>query len=291
LENLAYSYINLDKYKFQLISYLCIVVGGLIFYFTSKSRGTMTRSMYLFYTGVLILASPLKGIIWLIAPEAIVADVLFVVVFIELASFVLIGYVFGIISARRSMDAFNSTANWWMGFTPFVNMILLFKPSAHHISTEKWKAPVLVASFFIMVGIAQALWVGLETAVEKNTKAASSENPIVAEKLYKAALHYGRLEDILSLAVSDISVPDRIDERITLSNVSAKGKELRFRYTLAGKFSSVPDNFATHVRRTFCLEATKDFITLGATVTAEFQNEGGTPIGIVNADSRVCDSL
>jgi len=291
LENLAYSYINLDQSLMKLIGFICILIGGGIHYLTSKSSAPITRSMYFFSFGVLFLASALEGLIWLAAPSAIVADALFIIVLVEFATFVLFGYLFGFVATGRSKDAYGTTGKWWYGFLPLINLVLLFKPSISPASSGKWKATILVILAFIMMGLAQGLSVGILKTVERNSEAAANQNPIVAEKLAQAALNNGNLEDVLIIAARGVSVPIRIDEVTTLSNVSARGKEIRFRYTLANNVSSIPDSFATNLQRTFCTGPMKEFIAQGATVTADYQMENGTPVRVISVNSRECNSL
>lgn len=295
MESLAYSYIHLDESMMKLISFMLLVLGGFINFKMTKVVFPVGRASYFFLFGTLVLISSLEGLFWLAAPSAIETDNLYIIVIAEFIAFILLGYVFGFAATGRSLDAYGTPSKWWLAFVPLANLILLFKAPLNQLKTNpRWhwvRCTALVFSAFAFMMIGRGLSVAIENSVERNTASAVNSNPMVADKLSKAAMQNSSIKDLLAVMAKEVKTPLTVDEVTTLTKVNANNNELTYQYAISSNISTLPDFFKENLKKTLCSGTLKPVIDRGATISAVYKANNGNEIGSVSVDLSICAKL
>jgi hypothetical protein len=204
------------------------------------------------------------------------------------------GALIGILSAARSLDAFDTRAKWFFGLIPFVNLYLLFKRSAHAP-----KAPITTNIGLVFVGI---LILFAAVAVQKTTSSAlirASVSGSLREQMAEVDKdlfdEVGRDVQKFRLAVelrdlaSQEKVPVKLDNFTTLKAVRAEGVTAIYTVELAHPNFKFDKYFVEYdLRRTCGMKEYKPWFDAGVTMKTEYVDTTGRVRAEVTTNNAIC---
>lgn len=204
------------------------------------------------------------------------------------------GALFGILSAARSQDAFDTRARWFFGLIPFVNLYLLFKRSAHAP-----KAPFTTNIGLVFVGI---LILFAAVSIQKTTGSMLIRAAVFGSLLDQMAeddkilfdeagrdVQKFRLAVALRERAAQEEAPIKLDNFTTLKAVRAEGVTLIYTVELAHPNFNFDKYFVEYdIRQTCGMKEYKQWFDAGVTMKTEYVDTTGRIRAEVTTNNAIC---
>lgn len=291
LEDLAIRYVSADQSQLKLLSYALIVVGGAIGGIFHRSELEMQRGTYFAFTGCLFLAAALSQLIWIGSVESLIKGTLWVLMSIDLATSLVLGYLLAVIAMARSRDATENARSAFAAFIPLANLWLMLKPSKSLSGSPNRYQSFLSGGTAVLVGIVALAASTLVTKYAEREIAAriasAESNPEYAEKSLLLLIAKQGLEQTIVQIAAEVKTPEEINKIIRLDRVYGDGGTLRYEYikttTTVGS-----DNERSNLISNICRSDLRGLISAGATVEFRYLYADGSELEKVSVAADQC---
>lgn len=292
LEAVATAYLIQVPHDLWMGVYGLTVIGGVIgaiagFWLTRPLR----RPAYFSWASLVVMAISVSQY-WLTSgPEAIVAGKAWPLVIKLMLGPVVGGFLLGLLSAARSLDAFGHPKAAPLAFVPLVNLWLVLAPSRTRKEGQEDYGPVTGAGmasalvgFFLLTG-ANIFGSLLVNDVARAFGATNGVPPAVSiQYLVNAEGLAGGVAFIADMA----KPPYQLTDTLTLSDMEASGAELRTTYTFTGD-APLSEAFWNEARSEVCSnELMAPLVKSGATVRDIYVDGSGRRLGEVSVTRQDC---
>ena len=294
LEDIAIQYVNQSEDSLRLIGYAITVAGAVIAGIFHNSDSELRRAPYFAYSGLLFLIVAASQLVWFGSFTAMAGGYLWVLLLVDVAVTLAVGYAFCVIAMARSRDAFGHSRMAALAFIPFANFWLLLTrskndASANHVpSIPLLTGGVGVLTGFVLLaaGVAVTAFIKVET---ERMVVAAQDDPAMQKVGMDMMLKSGGLEATLREVALGVQTPSKVDEVTTIVRVVGDGSVLRYVYEVDSSATSLPDTMRTGLINQNCNFAPlRPLIDAGATLEHLYQKPDGTEIGVVQVNSAAC---
>jgi hypothetical protein len=291
LEDLAIQYTYQTEATLRGIGYGLIILGAVISSVISRNKSVLLRAPYYAYSGVLFLLLATAQFIWLESLHAMAGGYLWVFFSIDVISYVVFGYFFGIISMARSRDAYGHARNAVLAFIPLANLVLLVKPSKNERSADP-TIPLLTGGAGVLIGfVSIAAGVGLSHYLTSEVQRIADEvqsDPAAQLVGIKYLLQTQGLEATVKQLAAEVP-SQQIDEITLLRGVEADGSTLRYIYDLSIDADALPMSLRTGLVQQNCAnEVMRPVIEANATLEHVYLRRDGSEIGTIVVTRQIC---
>lgn len=294
LEDLANSYLFRSEGNVDILYYGAFFIGTLGTWIFYKSAAELRRAPYFAITSILVLASAARGIIWVGSPSLIFEGFLWAILAIEMCIGLVIGIIYGSLSAARSRDAFGHGKMSFLALIPLGNLWLMLARSKLERSDNRVIShPLFTGSTGVGTGFALIFATVLLNGYirdETDRVLAELENdpayqPILIDWMLRAQGVEGVLDQ---MAAESVSVP--IDPNTTLSDVVSDGTTLRFLYEISADVEEVPAGLGQNAVENGCGSIQlRPLFEAGAVFEHIYRTADGDQIGMETVDGVTCD--
>ena len=267
-------------------------VGGLIgsiagFWLTKPLR----RPAYFFWASLLVMA--ISGSqYWLASgPAAIVAGAAWPLMIKLMLGPVVGGFLIGLLSAARSLDAFGHPKAAPLAFVPLVNLWLVLAPSRIPKERQEDVGPVSgagVASAFAGLLLLTGANIFGSLLVNDVARAFGDAEGVPLDVSVQYLVNVRGVNGG-AVFIADLATPPyQLSDTLTLSDMEASGSELTTTYTYTGN-APLTEAFWSEVRHDACSAALKaPLVKAGATMREIYVDGGGRQLGDMAVTRQDC---
>jgi len=274
-------FLSMSEAAMMGTAFVLIVLGGLVASRVFSVIVAFRRVTYLWFLTLLSLALSISQYAWTYVPVAAESGFFSAMVMLSLSTFAIFGAGIYYASAARSRHIYGTTRRAWMGFVPFANLVLLFKPGRFRDigGIEQPRSPM--ARFFLD----PILVLG---AIIVFTALAKVDRAVEQAPMHGAKTVEGSFAREAKLVGAHL--PMRIDEITIFSEIEAIGSTLRITYDVEQELAGFLPEFRQTVIDLECSEDMfRDEIARGGTVFVDYRAPGGAIIETYIITKEDCD--
>ena len=207
----------------------------------------------------------------------------------------------GLISIARANDIDGKFKTTFLGAIPVLSLYLNLantQTRAHDLNWFRKLLRVLIFSFYLLTGLL-IFAIGFElqahfqkqialSNVDTNDTQLDSALPIIA------SADPSEIHDVDSVAMILISAADqtkigRVNNHITLINVTARNRKLHYIYETVKYYSDLPEDFYLSTLEDACSDDLNQYIlSLDASIYFEYRNKFNLPIDSISITKDTC---
>ena len=215
---------------------VAIVLGAVAAWALHDVTAGCRRIVYLWTVGLAGLALSGSTLMWVLAPAAADAGLLWVLGLASLGAFAAFGAVLYHASAARSIDAYETTGKAWMGFVPILNLALLMRPGRSRWEGPPAGTPASIARhildpILVVGGIALLVATrGFDAYLQRTPLYDFNESTVLIEMIGELMTPEEAFE--MEMASTSPMLPFRLDELTVLTEIEAEGTMLTLTYDM-----------------------------------------------------------
>lgn len=233
LDLLAWRYLNLPDGALWVAAYAGLFLGGLVAAIRPRGQARTGRASYFARIGLILIGLSLTSLLGLLSPEALVGGWLWLLVAVDVAAYLVAGFLMVRAGQARSRDAWGHARLGILTLVPFAWFWLLFTPgrnpdpghSGGRIGAVLLGIAGLVATRVMPVAVAEQATLRAEAAQSR---------PAVSDATIALMIRANGLPTYLNEVAEGLGVlPQNLGDGVTLERVRVEGNTLRFHYLLA----------------------------------------------------------
>lgn len=293
LEDIAIKYMFMSEGNQRIIGYATIIIGAIAAALFHKSIIALHRAPYFVYFALLIFLTVASQLVWLGSVPALESGNLWILISVNIAVGLTVGYVILAISMARSRDAYGHRNVAAMAFLPIANFWLFLTPSQNDISASpKPTIPLISGVYGVVTGFgllaASAALSGYIHTETGRMVANAQDDPEKQGVIIEMMLKNHGLEKTLGLLAADVS-PQRVDENTNLVRVEGDGSILRYIYEVTINVATLPEDMQAVLLQHNCsYPAIRPVIYAGATLEHVYRSRDETEIGTFTVTREIC---
>ena len=295
LDRYAINILLLSEGALIALGLVFIGLGGVVAALTLRTKARARRLIYfLCLVGLNLLAS-VMGFGWRLVPAAADVGALWLLLALMFASFGVNGYLLYYASQARANDIGRRWAKAWMGFVPFVNLLLVFARGREAADAPEivsrwahWKLkpadPVLILAG-LLVGFGTR---AIDRQQEMEPLYSVSDSAVLSRLITEAQT----LEESFAreAELSKADVPYWVDDITRVTAVDAEGATLRYRFDLDQRIPGFRVDFESLLARDYCDDEMFGVdIARGGTIALDYYGPNGALMEEFEITSEDCD--
>lgn len=294
MESLAHQLLQLGSYYLLSLALLLITASGGVAVLITRLDWKLNTPLYILAMAALFVIAVFCDVLIADVFATVNSDNPTIVVAAAIGGLVVIGALAGIASAARSMDAYGSRKNWFLGFIPGVNILFSFETAegATKAGYEETSGSVLFALIMIGAGVYAQMNLG-NYILPEQARSRYAKQEIDNTNLL-ARFDSEGVEPVLKHVAAITPVDIKIDDDITLVGVFAEGKTIVYHYLLPRKttYRSFEETYKSKQMEWLCSPAkTKWLLDIGAAMQARYFNEWNAfaEVGTLDINPATCN--
>lgn len=287
MEELAFRLTKLEEWQGILLTTGTFVTGFLVALIARRGATlSLRRVAHLQLLSLHALALAVAGFLGVLVPSAAEAGRMWMVMAAQFAVLAVGGYILGVLSHARSVNAYGDGSNAWMGIVPVANLILMTKRPLDW-QPDTWRTGFLNASGVLaaMIMFVISAMFGRLAEVE----VARSAGPPVDVELVRDAMAKNDTLEATLMAIANQVRPQPITEYMSLERIESDGNTLRHVYEVAAGIDSLPGGHTMAMVEVTCRDhAFRPLLEAGAKIQYLYLNQDGAEIGNIFVIPALC---
>jgi hypothetical protein len=287
MEELAFRLTELEEWQGMLLNFGTFVAGFLVALMARRGATlSLRRVPHLQLLSLHALALALAGFLGLLVPSAVEAGRMWMVMATQFAVMAVGGYILGVLSHARSVNAYGDGRHAWMGIIPIANLILMTKRPLD------WQPDTWRTGFLNALGVLGAVIMMVISAMFgrlAEIQVARSAGPPVDVELVRDAMANSDTLEASLMAIASQVRPQPVTEDMALERIESDGDTLRHVYEVTADIDSLPGGHTMAMAETTCSDqALRPLLEAGATIQYLYLNPDGWEIGTVFVVPAMC---
>lgn len=294
MDKILVNLILLDELGIMALAGGLAIAGGGLGALLLKVRIPFRRVSYLWFLAGLNLALVIAQMGWLSVPAATEAGFFSAIMLGLFGSFLVFGLGIYYASAARSNDIKGNTRMAWMGFVPFVNLVLIFRRGGA-MNAETGDRAGLARYVYDPLLVVGALAVfTLSKGLTKTIEEAPLWQPEDSPALHALVASAQTLEQSFATEAeaSSRSLPLRVDEITVFSAIRAEGDTLYLTYDIEDdEVTGLKPGFESNIAEWQCApDAFATDLARGGRIISTYKGANGQVIAEFEITQKDCDA-